>query len=104
MKSLCYSAKSISNKKKFVWVKETCYTGILFIQLKWKCGIEFVFSYVVCYFVCDGMEETKCYFCLISVQIKQLKEKVEAEKGKDYPAGGQKLIYAGKFVSREAFL
>lgn len=48
--------------------------------------------------------KTKCYFCLISVQIKQLKEKVEAEKGKDYPAGGQKLIYAGKFVSREAFL
>lgn len=62
MKSLCYSAKSISNKKKFVWVKETCYTGILFIQLKWKCGIEFVFSYVVCYFVCDGMEENKMLF------------------------------------------
>ncbi|XP_025110414.1 UV excision repair protein RAD23 homolog B-like [Pomacea canaliculata] len=33
--------------------------------------------------------------------IKQLKEKVEAEKGKDYPAGGQKLIYAGKILDDE---
>ena len=27
--------------------------------------------------------------------MKELKEKIEAQKGKDYPAGGQKLIYAG---------
>ena len=31
--------------------------------------------------------------------MKALKEKIEAEKGADYPAVGQKLIYAGKLVN-----
>ena len=31
-----------------------------------------------------------------TLQVKALKEKIEQEKGKDtFPAGGQKLIYAG---------
>ncbi|CAG2215408.1 HR23 [Mytilus edulis] len=34
--------------------------------------------------------------------VKKLKEKVEAEKGKEtFPAGGQKLIYAGKILDDE---
>lgn len=33
--------------------------------------------------------------------VKQLKERIEAEKGKDYPAAGQKLIYAGKILDDE---
>ncbi|KAK7101186.1 UV excision repair protein RAD23 homolog B-like [Littorina saxatilis] len=33
--------------------------------------------------------------------VKDLKEQIEAEKGKDYPAGGQKLIYAGKILDDE---
>lgn len=32
------------------------------------------------------------------LQVKALKEKVEKEKGSDYPAVGQKLIYAGELL------
>lgn len=33
-----------------------------------------------------------------------MKEKIEAEKGKDYPAINQKLIYAGKILTDETLL
>ena len=34
-----------------------------------------------------------------SFQVKELKDKIEADRGKDYPAAGQKLIYAGNVVT-----
>ncbi|XP_046674893.1 UV excision repair protein RAD23 homolog A isoform X2 [Homalodisca vitripennis] len=37
-----------------------------------------------------------------SQTIKQLKERIQAEKGKDYPAENQRLIYAGKILTDES--
>lgn len=37
-----------------------------------------------------------------SETVKAFKEKIEIEKGKDYPAGCQKLIYAGKILSDDS--
>lgn len=34
-------------------------------------------------------------------QVLKLKQKIEAERGKDYPTENQKLIYAGKFLYDE---
>lgn len=34
--------------------------------------------------------------------MKELKDKIEALKGTDYPAAGQKLIYAGKILSDDS--
>ncbi|XP_047474741.1 UV excision repair protein RAD23 homolog B-like [Penaeus chinensis] len=40
----------------------------------------------------------------LSATVKALKEKVEKEKGGDYPAVGQKLIYAGKILQDDTTL
>lgn len=40
----------------------------------------------------------------LSCSVKNLKERVEKEKGSDYPAGGQKLIYAGKILQDDSLL
>lgn len=40
----------------------------------------------------------------LSATVKALKEKVEKEKGNDYPAVGQKLIYAGKILQDDSTL
>jgi len=37
-----------------------------------------------------------------SQTIKDLKERIQAEKGKDYPAANQRLIYAGKILTDES--
>lgn len=37
----------------------------------------------------------------VNSTVKQLKEKVEEDKGKDYPAAAQKLIYSGKILEDE---
>ncbi|CAG9830655.1 unnamed protein product [Diabrotica balteata] len=36
--------------------------------------------------------------------VKQLKQKIETEKGKDYPSDNQRLIYAGKILTDETVL
>ncbi|XP_028132921.1 UV excision repair protein RAD23 homolog B [Diabrotica virgifera virgifera] len=36
--------------------------------------------------------------------VKQLKQKIETEKGKDYPSENQRLIYAGKILTDETVL
>lgn len=36
--------------------------------------------------------------------MKQLKQKIEEEKGKDYPSDNQRLIYAGKILTDDSVL
>ena len=39
------------------------------------------------------------FLLLLVIQVKSLKEKIEAETDKEFPATGQKLIYAGNVLA-----